>query len=753
MKIKSFILILFVSIQTPGFAQNYNSKQLKTIAEIWGQCYLFHPSVVRSDQQVYWEEDLVQFLPEIKKDLSQDEFINLLNSKLLSHLNDPLTCVQKSSAETNENSNSKFQSNGDYDYYLISNDMLESSTLWTEFDSIISDKDFKKPVVLDLRIHSELEINPHEKSYFESLASILIESPLDLGSAVSREHFGWDEFNDWWYYEQRWRIENNKPLNPLKIDAPKLQYQYSEIDLSKIETIHRPIYLMVNNSFISYYYPLLKALKLYRPNTYLIYQNTGNVFAPWYLNTIKYDFKDFEFILNPTFTVNNNSVDLQFDYSAEHIELNDLEQIIKNNTSQQISEETKFNFYISQKSYEAAGESLSNEERILGVIKTWTIVKYFYVHHDLASVKWDTILESFLVETQKCQGDKEYYQLIQNMMSNLNDSHVSTYHPTILDFSKIFAAPIQFEWIQNKVIITSFTPEIKENFDIQVGDEIISIDEKSIQQIIKDNKQLVSTSNDQSFYNSVISPGNFVRAPDIPMIIIIKRNNKEQKLIVPRTIPIFQFLGYNDKRPAFEIKENNIGYLNLSALTNSYELETKLLEIVNTEGLIIDLRRGYPTDDYSHFLEMLSNKPFQGRIDETPIVYANKNNSNTLQITKNEYQPDTSFIYKNPIAVLIDKSMISRPEDIAIELKEIENVFFVGEQTQGTDGEMTKISLPGGGETSFTGQVIKFANGDRFQGIGIIPDYKVEKTIEGIKKQKDEILDEALKIMMKKISE
>jgi C-terminal processing protease CtpA/Prc len=65
--------------------------------------------------------------------------------------------------------------------------------------------------------------------------------------------------------------------------------------------------------------------------------------------------------------------------------------------------------------------------------------------------------------------------------------------------------------------------------------------------------------------------------------------------------------------------------------------------------------------------------------------------------------------------------MISRSEDIAIALKSLPNVTFVGGQTQGTDGEMTKIHLPGG-ETSFTGQIVKFGNGNDFQGIGIMPD-------------------------------
>jgi hypothetical protein len=280
-----FILISFLISETL-FSQTYSSKQLKTIAKIWGKCYLFHPSVIRTDQHVNWEEELVKFLPSINQDLSQEEFIQLINTELISSLNDPLTCVQlKTSKNFITQTNPSFTSNIDYDYYAISEEKLMSD-YWIEFDSIVSDKNSRKPLVLDLRISSALDLNPHEKSYFERIASLLIESPLNLGSSVSREHFGWDEFNDWWYYEQRWKIESNSTINPLKMDALMIQYQYPEIDLNSIETIHRPIYFVVNKSFISYYYHLLKSLKLYRSDTYIIFENTGNVYVPWYLNKI-----------------------------------------------------------------------------------------------------------------------------------------------------------------------------------------------------------------------------------------------------------------------------------------------------------------------------------------------------------------------------------------------------------------------------------------------------------------------------------
>lgn len=145
----------------------------------------------------------------------------------------------------------------------------------------------------------------------------------------------------------------------------------------------------------------------------------------------------------------------------------------------------------------------------------------------------------------------------------------------------------------------------------------------------------------------------------------------------------------------------------------------------------------------------LSNEEFIRSVNSN--LLSKLNDPFTIVQNRNQYEliPDPSFSYNKPVAVLIDKTMISRAEDIAICLKALSNVTFIGERTQGTDGEMTKIYLPGGGETSFTGQAILFGNGDKFQSEGIKPDIQVSKSVQGIKEGKDEILEKALEFLKK----
>ena len=284
-----------------------------------------------------------------------------------------------------------------------------------------------------------------------------------------------------------------------------------------------------------------------------------------------------------------------------------------------------------------------------------------------------------------------------------------------------------------------------------LGDEIVSINGLQINEILDNEKKKISSSNKQGFVASVINPGYFTGAPGSLMKLGIRKGKEIIEVETPRTNYIFQFMGSDDQREASKIFENNIGYLNLAALTNPAELEHELLKMEKTRALIIDLRSSYPTHSYNQFLRLLCTKiNTKLRIDEVPVLSASHFHSKQIQLNSYIIDPDTSFSYKKPIAVLIDKTMISRPEDIAICLKAFPNITFIGEQTQGTDGEMAKIHLPGGGETSFTGQSVKFGNGNTFQGTGIIPDIKAQRTIEGIMENKDEILEKAIEVLLKK---
>jgi C-terminal processing protease CtpA/Prc len=736
-------------------AQNYDLEKLKTLSTIWGETYLFHPSIIRADKSIEWEKQLVEFLPKTKKNQTTDEFIQLINSELLSVLDDPFTLVQNKG----ESYISKdiIKSGNSFDYIRLSEDQLADISSLADLNSMIQDRTSDKALLVDVRIQNPLETDRHSNTLFEYFTSMFIDKEMVLSSSVSREHYGWDEYNDWWFYEQRWKlasidkhISNSGTLMPFKSYSQDLEQFLPEIDFGSFAPVQRPLYFVTNNSFLSYYYSLLISLQTQRENTLVINEDAGRIYSD-NPGLKKYSFGDFEFVLNTSFYLNQGRTELFYALNTASLSQAQITQCINAGPVDKLTSKD-FVFGISPAKYISPGTSLSQEEKILGIIKIWTLVKYFYAYPDHISIDWENSLEKHLQLSLNTSSDKEYFTLVQKIMSTLNDSHVSTYHPSILDFSMLFIAPINFKWIEEKVLITDIDSTLK--IDAAIGDEIVGLNGFSINELFENEKTKISSSNRQAFITNLINPGYFTGAPGSLMKLRIKKNTGIIDIEVPRTSFIFQYLGSDDQREASKIYEDNIGYLNLASLNNPADLEQELLKMEKTSALILDLRSSYPTHSYDQFLRMLcSSENTKLRMDEVPVLSSNHQHSKQIQINDYIIDPDTTFSYTNPLAVLIDKTMISRPEDIAICLRAFPNITFIGEQTQGTDGEMTLIHLPGGGETSFTGQRIKFGNGDSFQRIGIMPDIKVEETRKGLLENRDEILEKAKEFCLERISD
>ena len=77
------------------------------------------------------------------------------------------------------------------------------------------------------------------------------------------------------------------------------------------------------------------------------------------------------------------------------------------------------------------------------------------------------------------------------------------------------------------------------------------------------------------------------------------------------------------------------------------------------------------------------------------------------------------------------------------------DVTFVGSPTQGANGDVTLMVLPGNLPISFSGHNIRHADGRQLQRIGIQPHIRVAPTIRGTIEGRDEILDAAVKHLQK----
>jgi C-terminal processing protease CtpA/Prc len=107
------------------------------------------------------------------------------------------------------------------------------------------------------------------------------------------------------------------------------------------------------------------------------------------------------------------------------------------------------------------------------------------------------------------------------------------------------------------------------------------------------------------------------------------------------------------------------------------------------------------------------------------------------------------FRYHGKTVLLIDERTISQAEHTGLFFEAANGTKFIGSPTQGANGDVTNLSVPGGIYVRFSGQGVWHADGRQLQRIGLQPDVEAHPTLAGIRAGKDEVLDEAVEYLQR----
>ena len=103
--------------------------------------------------------------------------------------------------------------------------------------------------------------------------------------------------------------------------------------------------------------------------------------------------------------------------------------------------------------------------------------------------------------------------------------------------------------------------------------------------------------------------------------------------------------------------------------------------------------------------------------------------------------------YEGKVIILMDEESQSQSEFAIMALRQAPNAIVVGSPSAGADGNVVKVSLPGEVIFSMTGLGVYTPEGEQTQRCGLKPDIECWQTVEGIKAGKDELLEEAIKLI------
>ena len=164
--------------------------------------------------------------------------------------------------------------------------------------------------------------------------------------------------------------------------------------------------------------------------------------------------------------------------------------------------------------------------------------------------------------------------------------------------------------------------------------------------------------------------------------------------------------------------------------------------IHDTKALILDMR-GYPNGTAWAIAPRLNVKAAKlGPLFSPNLVIGGNTEMQSLRATFAQSMPqgDAKPPYRGKVLMLINEETQSQAEHSGLMFEAACDMAYVGSESAGSNGDVTKVVLPGNLTVQFTGQGVRHADGRQLQRKGLQPDVPVKPTLNGLRSGRDEVL-------------
>jgi C-terminal processing protease CtpA/Prc len=389
-----------------------------------------------------------------------------------------------------------------------------------------------------------------------------------------------------------------------------------------------------------------------------------------------------------------------------------------------------------------------NNLQLLALFRYWNIIEYFYPSKYLIKENWDDVLNEFIPLFAGGKSILDYKLTCLKLINRIHDTHATITGDK--EVGKYFGEKYSIargRIIGGKLIVSSLIDmELAKEEPVQLGDEILTINNKTIAERRKEMEPLLCASNesvaDRNFASYLLLRGND------DALAITYNHEGEIKTGKLKLYPLDVFNTAARKilsNPMYKFLNDSVGYITLANIQKS-ALKTIFETFKNTKGIVIDIRN-YPADfvpfDLAYFLKPASS-PFVkfsfGSISNPGLFTYTKPLTNGSQ---------NSDYYKGKIVILVDEKTVSQAEYTTMALRTAPGAIVMGSQTAGADGDVSSVPFPGGFSSWISGLGVYYPDGKITQGVGIVPDIVVRPSQDGIKKGLDEVLERAIQYVLK----
>jgi C-terminal processing protease CtpA/Prc len=396
----------------------------------------------------------------------------------------------------------------------------------------------------------------------------------------------------------------------------------------------------------------------------------------------------------------------------------------------------------------------SEGHRLLALFRFWNVINYFFPYKHLTDNPWDGVLTNFIPRFLENRNQLDYEMTVAEMVAQLQDTHGFVGPLKSLDeHLGGFAPPLLLRNASGKLTIADLLDEnAAKAAGLNIGDVIVSVDGEPIEKRIAYLSKFKSLSNSASAYRFIYPTALRGEKDTRAKLRVEGADGQVREVEITRNLPAGAAFARPRKTPIYRILPGGYGYIDLARLPLA-DAHKSMDAMMNTPALIFDMR-GYPNGTAWEIGPRLSEK-------KSIAVAQFRRPFHAATIFDDEdmegSEPDFSFmqkmpsakgaIYKGKVVVLINEDAISQAEHTCLFFEAATDVTFIGSATDGANGDVTNLVLPGGIYVTFSGNDVRHADGRQLQRLGIQPHIKVDPTPKGIRDGCDEVLEAAVRYL------
>lgn len=387
--------------------------------------------------------------------------------------------------------------------------------------------------------------------------------------------------------------------------------------------------------------------------------------------------------------------------------------------------------------------------RLLCLYRYWNIIQYYYPYKYLIEENWSDVLKEFVPKFVNASNELEYKLAALALIARIHDSHANIwgYHEVLEKYHGVNYAPVIISFVENKAVVTGYYDNnLGENSGLKIGDVIETINNITVDEIIREKLPLTPASNYPTQLRDIAS--NLLRTNDSLLSISYKDkdNSFTKQIRCYGTDKINIYSRYEKKDTCFKLINSDISYIYPGTIKKDY-IPKFMDDISKTKGLIIDMRC-YPSEFIVFYLGwyLLPRSTSFVKFSKGSII-----SPGLFTMTDDlKVGGKNKDYYKGKVVIIVNEETQSQAEYTTMAFRIAPFAKVIGSTTAGADGNIAQFVLPGGIETWISGIGVYYPDGRETQRVGIIPDIEVKPTIKGIREGNDELLEKAIEIINEK---